>query len=445
MRQSACIILAAGEGTRMKSATPKVLHKIGGLELVGHVAASAVACGCTQICAVTGPEMEAVETVIGKQIADLKLARQSERLGTAHAVMMAQEKLSGFSGTILILYGDVPLITAATLENLASLVNEDTPVAVLGFEPDDPTGYGRLILHDNGHLSAIIEELDADDQQRSIRACNSGIMAVEASHLWKNLKKIGNDNAKGEYYLTDLVGLTVAAKRKVAVAMCPPAEVAGVNDRVQLAALEAVFQDRKRHEVMHAGATLVSPQTVFFSYDTAIGRDVTIQPHVFIGPGVEIMDGAFIYGFTHLENCRIGANAKIGPFARLRPGAEIKQGAKIGNFVEVKNTTVEAGAKVNHLAYVGDSHIGEQANVGAGVITCNYDGFDKHQTVIGKGAFIGSNSALVAPVEIGDGAYIGSGSVINRNVPDNALAVARQRQIVRDGWAEGFRTRHKDG
>ena len=443
MPENACIILAAGLGTRMHSAHPKVMHKVAGRTLIGHVIVAAKATGCGKMCVITGPDMKVVEDEARRWHPQASVALQKDRLGTAHAVKAAKDELAGFSGTVLILYGDVPLIEPDTLKKLAGQVNDQTPLAVLGFETDTPAGYGRLIMDVNQYLTAIREELDATAKERAVKTCNSGIMAVDSAHLWPMLEKIGNDNAKGEYYLTDLVGLTVSAGKQVAVTMCPESQVAGVNDRVQLAAIEQVFQSRYRDEVMRNGATLVAPETVFFSADSNIGEDVVIEPHVVFGPGVTVKRDAIIHSFCHLEECTIGEGAQIGPFARLRPGADLAEKAKVGNFVEIKKAQIGTGAKVNHLTYVGDALVGAKANIGAGVITCNYDGFDKHRTVIGDGAFIGSNSALVAPVAIGEGAYVGTGSVITKNVPPDSLAVARQRQSVREGWAASWRARHE--
>lgn len=444
MTKTACIVLAAGKGTRMKSNHPKVMHQVAGRSLLGHVLTAANDTGATSpgvssCCIVCGPDMPEVQQEVANYVSNPHIALQVERLGTGHAVSMAKSALQDFSGTILILYGDVPLIQADTLNKLTAMINSDMPLAVLGFTAEKPTGYGRLLCDTNGHLQAIREELDASDEERKVNLCNSGIMAVSSTELWNLLDSIDNDNANKEYYLTDIVGLTVAKDKKVGVATCSETEVAGINDRVQLAAMEKVFQNKLRNAAMRGGVTLVDPETVFLSADTKIGRDVVIEPNVFIAPGVEIADNAVIHGFCHLADAKIGEGAVIGPYARLRPGTDLRANTKVGNFVEIKKSTIHEGAKVNHLSYVGDSIVGKKANIGAGTITCNYDGFGKSQTVIGEGAFIGSNSSLIAPVKIGDGAYVGSATVVTSDVPDNALALARTKQDNKPRWAERFR------
>jgi bifunctional UDP-N-acetylglucosamine pyrophosphorylase/glucosamine-1-phosphate N-acetyltransferase len=349
---------------------------------------------------------------------------------------MAREALAGFTGKVLVLYGDVPLIEAATASKLA-LSND--AMAVLGFEPESPKGYGRLIRNPAGQVIAIREELDATPEERKIGLCNSGILSIDADLLWKLLPRLSDNNAKHELYLTDLVGLTVAEGLAVGLEVCPAAEVAGVNDRIQLAGIEAELQRRYRRQHMLNGATLVSPETVYFSADTIIGQDVVIEPHVIFGPGVTVGDGAEILGFSHFTQSRIGAGARVGPFARLRPGADIGENAHIGNFVEIKNSTIGKGAKANHLSYIGDASVGSKTNVGAGTIVCNYDGYEKHRTEIGAEVFIGSNTSLVAPLKIGDGANIAAGSVVTKEVPANALAISRVEQQVREGWAIKYR------
>ncbi len=439
MSGTSAIVLAAGLGTRMRSKLPKVLHRAGGRSLLGHVLTSLKELNPDRVVVVAGPGMEVVGEEARRVLPGVRLAVQQERLGTGHAVLAARDAAAGAGGTVLILYGDVPLIRAATLASLANLVGPGSPLAVLGFEAADPTGYGRFIRGADGRLAAVREELDAAPEERSITLCNSGVIAVEADLLWRLLPRIGRDNAKQEYYLTDLIALAAAEGRGPRIATCPEEEVLGVNSRAQLAEVESVLQRRYRAEAMAGGATLVAPETVFLSADTRIGSDVVIEPNVVIGPGVEIGDKVTVRAFSHLEGASIARGAIVGPFARLRPGAIIGEDAHIGNFVEVKNATIEAGAKANHLAYLGDARVGARANIGAGTITCNYDGFDKHLTDIGAGAFIGSNSALVAPVKIGEGAYVGSGSVIGRDVPADALAVARGRQEVKEGWAKRMR------
>jgi len=439
MTKTACIILAAGKGTRMKSDLPKVMHKVAGRSLLGHVLTAANATGATQQCVVCGPDMPEVAKETAIYAPNANIALQTDRLGTGHAVSMAKSALTEFSGTILILYGDVPLIQPQTLQKLSDMVSDEMPLAVLGFTSANPTGYGRLLCDSSGYLEAIREERDASDQERQIDLCNSGIMAIKAQTLWPLLEKIDNNNANKEYYLTDIVGLTVDAEKKVGVAMCEEAEVAGINDRMQLAAMEQVFQAHLRSQAMQNGATLIAPETVFFSADTKIGRDVIIEPNVFFGPGVEIADNVVVHGFCHIAETKIGQGALIGPYARLRPGTDLHANVKVGNFVEIKKSTIYEGAKVNHLSYVGDASVGQNANIGAGTITCNYDGFNKAKTLIGEGAFIGSNSSLIAPVEIGAGAYVGTATVVTNNVPDNALSLARVKQENKPDWAERFR------
>jgi len=439
MTEIACIVLAAGKGTRMVSAQPKVMHKIAGRSLLAHVLTAANNTGASRHCVVCGPDMSEVEKEASSFAPGSQIALQIDRLGTGHAVSMASSALDGFCGTVLILYGDVPLIQAETLQKLALALSNEVPLAVLGFSAKNPKGYGRLICDSHGHLQAIREELDANEEERKINLCNSGIMAVSSDSLWQLLDSIDNDNANKEYYLTDIVSLTVSNGKKVNVVQCDEAEVAGINDRVQLAAMEQEFQSRLRQQAMTNGATLIDPETVFLSADTKIGRDVVIEPNVFIAPGVEIADDVTVHGFCHLAECKIGAGAVIGPYARLRPGADLRANCKIGNFVEIKKSTIHQGAKVNHLSYIGDTIVGQKANIGAGTITCNYDGFGKAQTEIGEGAFIGSNSSLIAPVKIGAGAYVGSATVVTRDVPENALALARAKQEIKPGWAKRYR------
>jgi bifunctional UDP-N-acetylglucosamine pyrophosphorylase/glucosamine-1-phosphate N-acetyltransferase len=383
--------------------------------------------------------MAAVEKEAQTAIPGAKIAIQKVRKGTGHAVSMAEAALKGFEGTVLVLYGDVPLIEADTLKRLAGAVSDEAPIAVLGFRPAVPTGYGRLIQDGAGRLTAIVEELDATPEQRRINLCNSGLIAARSGHLWQFLPKLEPKNVKGELYLTDVVELTAKSGRAVAMTECAATEVMGVNDRVQLAEVEAELQSGYRRRAMLGGTTLTAPETVFFSADTKIGRDVTIEPHVVFGPGVTIGDRVEILAFSHIDGANIEAGARIGPFARLRPGAEIGADAHIGNYVEVKNARIAAGAKVNHLSYVGDASVGAKTNIGAGTITCNYDGFEKHRTEIGAEVFVGSNTALVAPVKVGDGANIAAGSVITKDVPGDALAITRAPLELREGWAAKYR------
>jgi bifunctional UDP-N-acetylglucosamine pyrophosphorylase / glucosamine-1-phosphate N-acetyltransferase len=438
MTEIAIIVLAAGKGTRMRSALPKVMHRAAGRSLLGHVLHAARGLAPAEAVVVVGPGMEAVAAEARGVFPQVRTAIQEDRLGTAHAVSMAKPALGSFSGTVLVLYGDVPLIGAESLAKLAQLAGR-SGMAVLGFEAEEPHGYGRLIRDAGGHVAAIREELDASPEERKINLCNSGIIAVSSERLWPLLGKVGNGNAKGEYYLTDLVELATAEGIACGLAICPEAEVAGVNDRAQLAAIEATLQDIYRRRHMLNGATLTAPDTVFFSADTVIGQDVVIGPHVVIGPGVTVEDGVEILAFSHLEGAQVGAGARIGPYARLRPGAEIGADAHIGNFVEVKKAVIGKGAKANHLSYIGDARVGAGSNIGAGTITCNYDGYEKHLTDIGNNVFVGSNTALVAPVKVGDGANIAAGSVVTRNVPADALAIGRAGLEFREGWAARYR------
>ena len=438
MTDIAVIVLAAGQGTRMKSNLPKVLHRAAGRSLLGHVLHAANNLAPAEAVIVCGPEMANVFAEAQSNFPQARRAMQENRLGTGHAVATAKTALSHFSGTVLILYGDVPLIEAASLAHLVSLV-DSTTMAVLGFKAADPHGYGRLVRDAAGNVMAIREELDAGSEEKDISLCNSGIIAISSNMLWTLLPKIGNANAKGEYYLTDLVELAAKAGHSCALAICPEAEVSGVNDRVQLAAVEAKLQATYRRKHMLGGATLVAPETVFFSADTVIGRDVVIEPNVVFRPGVTIGDGVEILAFTYLETSTVEAGARIGPFARLRPGAEIGPDVHIGNFVEIKKSVIERGAKINHLTYIGDARIGAKTNVGAGTIVCNYDGFEKHRTDIGERVFVGSNTALVAPVKVGDGASIAAGTIVTKNIPADALAISRPILDVRPGWAARYR------
>ena len=435
----AVVILAAGKGTRMRSDFPKVLHKAAGRTLLSHVLHSAAQAKPERTVIISGPNMPEVGVEARQVVPGAVIAIQEKRQGTAHAVGIAKDGLKGFEGTVLVLYGDVPLIRTETIAALAQAVSEESPLAVLGFRAANPTGYGRLIQNRSGKLIAIREELDTTVDERRIDLCNSGFIAIKAKLLWELLPKISNDNAKHEYYLTDLVGLTVAEGRQVALAECPEAEVHGVNTRAQLAQIESLLQARYRQSAMDNGATLIDPPSVFLSADTEIGKDVTIEPHVVIGPEVTIGDNVEILAFSHIEGAKISEGVRVGPFARLRPGAEIGPNAHIGNYVEIKKAKIGAGAKVNHLTYIGDASVGARSNIGAGTITCNYDGYEKHHTEIGADVFIGSNSALVAPVTVGDGVNIAAGSVITQNVPADALAIARGQQSVKPGWAKKYR------
>ncbi len=440
----AAVILAAGKGVRMKSARPKVLHEIGGRTMIAQVIETARALAPQRMALVIGDHSPELTAFAGALDASIAIAVQAPPKGTAHAVEQALPALDGFSGAVLVVYADTPLVREETLRALASEIAGGATAAVLGFTPDDPGGYGRLKLDANGELVAIVEAKDADPDELAIDLCNSGVMAIEADFLTRRLKDIDNKNAKGEFYLTDIIALARAGgKRCVVIETDDEEEVIGVNSRSDLAEAEAAFQWRKRFAAMEDGATLADPSTVYFSFDTAVGKDVVIGQHVVFGPGVSIADGVEIKPFCHVEGASVAKGAVIGPFARLRPGAEIGADARVGNFVEVKKAVIGADAKANHLSYIGDAEIGAGANIGAGTITCNYDGHAKHKTVIGANAFIGSNSALVAPVTIAAGAYVGSGSVITRDVDAGDLAVARGRQTAIKGWAARFRKTRK--
>ena len=436
----AVIVLAAGKGTRMKSDLHKVLHPIAGRPMLLHLLDNAATLSPERTVVVVGAGREEVEAAVAPLGATI--AQQAEQLGTGHAVMQAEQALAGFDGDVLILYGDVPLVQPATMRAMVERLHAaDAPkVVVLGFRPADPAAYGRVILTPGtDRIEKIVEYKDATPAQRAETLCNSGLMAARATDLFALLARLGNDNAAGEYYLTDVVELAGgAASIEVAAD-----EVAGVNSRAELAGVEARWQHARRARAMADGATLIAPDTVWFAHDTVIGRDVTIEPNVMFGPGVTIADGVTIHAFSHIEGATVAPGAELGPFARLRPGAVIEAKAKVGNFVEVKKARLGAGAKANHLAYIGDADVGAGANIGAGTITCNYDGFRKYRTVIGEGAFIGSNSALVAPVSIGKGAIVGAGSVVVRDVTDDSLAVARGQQEERGGWAARFRAMMK--
>lgn len=435
------LVLAAGEGTRMKSARPKVLHEAAGRSLVGHALSSALAAGASRLAVVIGPDRSDVAEEVHRYATGAQVFVQTERRGTAHAVLAARSALEQPADDILVLFADTPLVRPETLSRMRAALADGAAVAVLGFSASDPTGYGRLIVRD-GELVAIREERDAGPDERKIGFCNAGLMALSGEHALKLLTAVTNDNAKGEFYLTDVVGLARGLGLKTVALEADEAEVQGVNTRAQLASVEAQFQARLRLAAMDNGATLIAPETVFLSADTKLGRDVLIEPNVFFGPGVTVEDFATIRANCHLEGAHVGRHVTIGPFARLRPGASLGEHTRIGNFVEIKNAVLDSDVKVNHLAYVGDAHVGADANIGAGAITCNYDGVQKHRTEIGAGAFIGVNSALVAPVTVGEGAYIGTGSVITKNVPADALAVARARQEVKEGWAARRRAKH---
>lgn len=437
----AVVILAAGQGTRMRSDTHKVLHPIASRPLLLHLLDNVDGLGASRRIVVAGKGRDQVEKALKGR--DVTVAHQAEQKGTGHAVLQAKAALAGYSGPVLILYGDTPFVEGETLKRMIDrLDGEGGPgVVVLASCPEDPAAYGRIILGEGDRIAKMVEYRDANEDERAVRLCNSGMMAVRSSDLFRWLGEVGNDNAAGEYYLPDIVNIAASEGREAVVIEGDPYETAGVNSRAELAHLELEWQRRRREQVLQEGATLIDPESVWFAFDTRLGRDVTVEPHVVFGPGVEVGDGATIHAFSHIEGAVIGARAAIGPFARIRPGTSLAERTKVGNFVELKKATVAAGAKVNHLSYVGDAQVGEAANIGAGTITCNYDGFGKYRTVIGAGAFIGSNTALVAPVTIGDGAIVGAGSVITSDVEPDSLALERSEQKGISGWARRFRER----
>lgn len=432
----AVILLAAGEGTRMNSDLPKPLHRLAGAPLIAHALAAVRPLEPARVVVVTGHGAEAVDAALAGIEPEAAVAVQAERKGTGHAVQQAEAALAGFEGDVAVLYADTPFVQADTLQAMLDARAGGAAVVVLGFEAAAPGGYGRLVRGADGGLDRIVEARDATEAERAITLCNSGVVVAERGLLFELLAEVTPANARGEYYLTDVVGLARGRGLAAAAIVCPEAETLGVNSRADLAAAEAAFQARARAAAMENGATLVDPATVWFAFDTVIGRDVEIGPNVVFGPKVTVESGATIRAFCHLEGCHVSRGAIVGPFARLRPGAELAEDVHVGNFVEIKNAIVEEGAKVNHLTYVGDARIGARANIGAGTITCNYDGVFKHRTEIGAGAFIGSNSALVAPVRVGDRAVVAAGSVITEDVPDGGLALARARQAVKPGLGQ---------
>jgi bifunctional UDP-N-acetylglucosamine pyrophosphorylase/glucosamine-1-phosphate N-acetyltransferase len=440
-RRFAVVILAAGQGTRMRSDTHKVLHPIASRALLLHLLDTVDSLGADKRVVVVGKGREQVEAAIAG--GNVAVALQAEQKGTGHAVQQAAQALEGYDGPVIVLYGDTPFVQADTLRRMLDrLDGHGGPgIVVLASSPADPLKYGRIILGQGDHIAKMVEYKDATEEERAVRLCNSGMMAVRANDLFRWLGEVGNDNAAGEYYLPDIVNIAAAEGRDAVVIEGDPYETAGVNSRAELAHLELEWQRRRREQALDEGATLIDPESVWFAYDTKLGRDVTVEPHVVFGPGVQVADGATIHAFSHIEGALIGAKASIGPFARIRPGTKLAERTKVGNFVELKKADVGEGAKVNHLSYVGDAEVGSSANIGAGTITCNYDGFGKYRTVIGKGAFIGSNTALVAPVRVGDGAIVGAGSVITRDVEPDSLALERNQQKGIAGWARRFRER----
>ena len=439
-RPRAVVILAAGKGTRMRSDRAKVLHPIAGAPMLHHALRAALSLAPERLAVVVGDDGAAVAEAARALVPEAAICTQDEQLGTGHAVTMAAPALEGFEGDLYVLFGDTPFLTADTLARMAE-ARRAADLVALGFDAADPGTYGRMITGSDGGLERIVEAKDASPEELAIPTCNSGIMAADCATFLRLLTQVGNDNAKGEFYLTDVAGLARAEGHSAALVRCNEAETLGINDRAQLAAAEAAFQTQARRAALMAGATMTAPETVYLAWDTRIGRDVTIEPNVVFGLGVEVADGATIRAFCHITESRIGPGAEVGPFARLRPGTVLSDGAKIGNFVEAKNTSLGPGAKANHLTYLGDTTVGAKANIGAGTITCNYDGFGKYRTKIGDGAFIGSNSALIAPVAVGEGAYVGTGTVVTHDVPDDALALARTRQENHDNLASALRQR----
>ena len=445
----AAIILAAGQGTRMKSDLHKVLHPVAGLPMLHHLLESLKAAGAARQVVVVGARREQVEASVAPHGVDI--AHQAEQLGTAHAALQARAALADFDGVAIVCFGDTPFLKPETIMRLKDrLLSEDAPrIAVLGFVPDDAKAYGRIIADETGCIAKMVEFKDASEAERAVKLCNSGVTAVRAADLWPLLDRVGNDNAAGEYYLPDIVMLTLADGDTAVVVETHPDELIGINSRAELAEAEAIWQTRRRAEAMADGATLTAPETVWFAHDTVIGRDVVIEPNVVFGPGVSVADNVVIHAFSHIEGAKIASDCSVGPFARLRPGAEMREGARVGNFVEMKKAVLGAGAKANHLTYLGDATVGANANIGAGTITCNYDGYFKYQTVIGENAFIGSNSSLIAPVKIGRDAIVAAGSAVSRDVADGELRMVRAEQLVKPGWADRFhdamRKKKRDG
>jgi bifunctional UDP-N-acetylglucosamine pyrophosphorylase / glucosamine-1-phosphate N-acetyltransferase len=438
-RPVAAIVLAAGKGTRMKSDLHKVLHPIAGRPMLAHLLDSLDALAPAKTVLVVGDRSEQLEPLVAEHRGVVVV--QEPQQGTAHAVLQAEAALAGFDGDILILFGDVPFVAPGTMRAMLERLADVAGAVVVASRPADPRHYGRIVAAPDGRIEKMVEYKDATEEERALDLCNSGLMAVRSADLWPLLVRVGNANAGSEYYLPDIVMIAAGEGRGSAVIEVPPEEVEGINSRAELAAAEAAWQSRRRAEMMADGVSLVAPETAWFSHDTKIGRDTIVEPNVFFGPGVTIGDGVRVRGFSHIEGATIEAGAQIGPFARLRPGTEIGEGARIGNFVEVKKTKLGKGAKANHLAYLGDAEVGAGANIGAGTITCNYDGFFKYQTKIGAGAFIGSNTALVAPVSVGKDALVAAGSVITRDVADDAVALARATQVEKPGRAAAFRAR----
>jgi bifunctional UDP-N-acetylglucosamine pyrophosphorylase / glucosamine-1-phosphate N-acetyltransferase len=432
----AAIILAAGKGTRMKGDLHKVLHPIAGKPMLLHLLDSLSELNLARTVVVAGDRHEQLQDALAGRA--VSVALQEPQLGTAHAALQARGALAGFSGPVLVCFGDCPMVRADTVRRLLAALEDGAKVAVLGFRPDDPLAYGRIIAGPDGTVSKMVEYKDASEEERACDLCNSGLIIAHSDDMWPLLDAVGNDNAQGEYYLPDVATGAIARGDRVVVIETDADEVAGINSRAELAAAEGRWQAARRARAMDEGATLIAPETVFFSHDTALGRDVTIEPNVWFGPGVSVADGVLIRAYSHLEGAKLASGVKVGPFARLRPGAVLEEGSFVGNFVEVKNAVMAPGAKASHLTYLGDATIGAGANIGAGTITCNYDGYFKHKTVIGERAFIGSNSALVAPVTIGADAIVAAGSTVSRDVAAGELRMVRAEQLVKPGWADRF-------
>lgn len=436
------VILAAGKGTRMKSRLPKVLHPIAGRPMLGHVLAAATGLDSARTVLVAGPGMDDVAEYARAVAANVSIAIQESQLGTGDAARAAAPQIADKDGVVLFVFGDTPLVRRETLAGMVERCRKESDIVILGFEAADPTGYGRIVSSGK-EVNRIVEHKDASEEVRAIRLCFGGPMAVRAAHLPALLASLTNDNAQGEYYLTDFVAHGRASGLSCSAVICPESDIQGVNSRADLASAEAVMQKRLRTAAMAAGVTFLDPETVYLSHDTSFGEDVTVGQNVVFAPGCRIESGATIKAFSHLEGADIGEGAEIGPFARIRPGTSVGRKARIGNFVETKKAKIEDGAKINHLSYIGDARVGAGANVGAGTITCNYDGYNKFFTDIGAGVFVGSNSSLVAPVKIGDGAYVGSGSVVTKDIAPDALAVARGKQFEKPGWAAAFRAKNE--
>jgi bifunctional UDP-N-acetylglucosamine pyrophosphorylase / glucosamine-1-phosphate N-acetyltransferase len=432
----AIVVLAAGKGTRMKSDLHKVLHPIAGRAMLDHLLDSLATMAPARTVVVAGDRHEQLAQALEGRGFDIAL--QEPQLGTAHAALMARDALRNFTGNVLVCFGDCPMLRAETVRRMVDRLQQGAKVVVLGFRPSDTLAYGRIIASSEGLVSKMVEHKDATDTERAVDLCNSGVLLAHSDDIWRLLEAVENNNAAGEYYLPDVATNALAEGARVAVVETSAAEVAGINSRSELAAAEAQWQAFRREEAMADGVSLRAPETVHFSYDTVLGRDVTIGPHVVFEPGVAIEDGATIHAFSHLQGARVGSGCEVGPFARLRPGTVLERGAKVGNFVEIKKTVLGAGAKANHLTYLGDAKVGAGANIGAGTITCNYDGYFKHETIIGERAFIGSNSALVAPITVGADAIVAAGSTVSRDVAPGELRMVRAEQLVKPGWADRF-------